>query len=120
MDDRLKKALDFSNYRISLFNKKEDLKIKFNTMLLHSCNGGNFKITQDLICFVKLMIDSDREDIILIDVNNNPIQITDPSEFFVEIIGKYIEATNFYYSEYSKLKKARSVSKLLDIVADGA
>ncbi len=117
MDERLKKALDFSNYRISLLNKKEDIKIKFNTMLIHSANGGIFKITQELISFIKLVIDNDREEVVLIDSNNNPIQITDISEFYTEILSKYIEATNYYYFEYNKLKKARSIESLYNFVS---
>ena len=115
MDERLAKALDFSNYRISLFNRKEDIKTRFNTMLLHSCNGGNFKINPELICFAKLLIDSGRNDAVLIDINGNPVELNIQS-FYTDILSKYVEATNYYNFEYSKLRKSRTVSSIYDII----
>jgi hypothetical protein len=116
MDERLKKSLEFANYRISLFNRKEDIKTKFNTMLLHSCNGGIFKITTDMICFVKLMLDNERDSVVLIDNNTNPIEITEIPEFYSIIVSKYIEASNYYNFEYNKLRKARTISSIYSII----
>jgi hypothetical protein len=118
MDERLQKALDFSNYRIALFNRKEDLKIKVNNMLTHACNGGVFRITQELITFVKLLLDQQRTRVVLIDENGNPVEITDISVFFDDIFGKYFEATNLYHSEYAKLRSARTVKSIYEFVND--
>ena len=116
MDERLQKAFDFSNYRIALFNRKEDLKIKVNNMLTHACNGGVFKITQELIVFVKLLIDQQRTRVVLIDENGNPVEITDIPGFFDDIFGKYFEATNLYHTEYAKLRSARTVKSIYEFV----
>lgn len=118
MDDRLKKALEFSNYRISLFNRKEDIKVKVNGILTHSHNGGIFKITIELIAFVKLLVDAQSTDIVLIDRNNNPIEILDIRKFYDDIFSKYFEATNYYNVEYTKLKQARTVSSIYDFVEE--
>jgi len=114
MDERLKKALDFSNYRISLFNRKEEIKTKVNTMLTYSFNGGIFKITPELVSFTKLVIDSGKTNVVLIDSNSNPIMIDNVEKFFSDIFSRYFETTNYYNTEYSTLKKARTVSSIYD------
>lgn len=116
MDERLKKAIEFSNYRNSLFNKKEDIKTKVTAMLLYGYNGGIFKITQELILFVKLILDQEKDQVVLIDSNENPIEIKDIKTFYEHIFTKYFEATNYYNSEYTKLKQARSVSSIYDFI----
>jgi len=116
MDERLQKALEFSRYRIALFNRKEDLKLKVNNMLVHSYNGGIFKSSQELITFVKLLLDQERTRVVLIDENGNPIEITDLPAFFDDIFSKYFEATNYYHTEYSNLRTARSVSSIYEFV----
>ena len=116
MDERLEKALEFSKYRIALFNRKEDLKTKINSMLIHAYNGGVFKINQELISFVKLLSELQRPKVVLIDANHNPIEILDIKQFFDDIVEKYFEATNLYHSEYSKLRSARSVASIYEFV----
>lgn len=119
MDERLKKALEFSGYRISLFNRKEDLKLAMAQQLTYAHNGGLFKIDPQLISFVKLVIDQDVDrPMVLIDSNGNPIEITDKKGFYDEIFNRYFEATNIYHSEYTKLRTARSVSSIYDFVGE--
>lgn len=119
MDERLKKALEFSHYRISLFNRKEDLKLAMQQQLTYAHNGGLFRIDQSLIAFVKLMLDHDTDrPLVLIDYNGNPIEIANKAEFYQTICTRYFEATNLYYSEYTKLKKARTVSSIYDFVGE--
>lgn len=116
MDDRLKKAIEFSNYRTSLFNRKEDIKVGFNSMLNHGHNGGVFRITPELISFVKLILDENKSSCVLIDSYGNPVEVSDLKSFYDLIFTKYFEATNYYNTEYTKLKKARSVSTIYDFV----
>lgn len=109
MDDRLKKAIEFSNYRVSLFNSKENIKIKVDSMLTYAINGGVFKASIELINFTRLVTDTGRDSVVLIDINNNPIEITNVTDFHDELMSRYFQATNYYHTEYMKLKKARSV-----------
>lgn len=119
MDDRLKKALEFSNYRISLFNRKEDLRLMFQQQLTYAYNGGIFRIDQSLIAFVKLFMDRNLDrNLVLIDSNGNPIEIKDKDEFYRNITERYFEATNLYHYEYSKLKSARTVSSIYEFVGE--
>ena len=118
MDERLEKALEFSKYRIALVNRKEDLKIKVNNLLLYAHNGGMFRVSQELISFVKLVLDQGKLRVVLIDDNKNPIEIIDLQKFFDDIFSRYFEATNLYHAEYSKLRAARSVSSIYEFIND--
>jgi hypothetical protein len=116
MDERLQKALDFSNYRQTLAIQRKTLKEKINAKLMYGCNGGLFKIDRSLITFVQMLIDLGRvENVPLIDVNENPILISDLTEFKEEILDRYFTATYEYLEEYQKIKSSRAVEKLLDL-----
>ena len=94
MDERLQKALDFSNYRQTLSIQRKTLKEKINAKLTYGCNGGLFKIDRSLITFVQMLIDQGRvENIPLIDVNENPILIPNLNDFRDEILDRYFTAT---------------------------
>ena len=118
MDERLEKALEFSRYRISLFNRKEDLKVRLRTMLLHATDGGIFSINPQLITFVEMLVSKGRTQAVLLDDNGNPIEITDLARFADDIISKYFESTNLYYDEYAKLRSARTVKSIYEFVND--
>jgi hypothetical protein len=115
MDQRLKAALDFSNYRKVLFNHKQDLKLKVEARLRYSIDGGTFDIDRELITFVRMLLDDGRIDVVLIDRNQNPIRINDLRAFHEEIFSRYFEATNMYHTEYSRMKSARTVEDLLSM-----
>jgi len=118
MSTRLTKALEFANYRITLNNQQSQLKAKIQSQLSYSINGGSFTINRELITFVKILIDDGEKEAILLDIYNNPISI-DLKSFYEEIMSRYNEATNDYYAEYEKLRKARKVHKILDLNDEG-
>jgi hypothetical protein len=114
MEDQLKKALDFSNYRQTFSIKRKTLKEKNEAKLTYGHNGGIFKIDRSLITFVQLLIDQGRIDgVPLIDSNDNPVLINDLEKFRDEILDRYFTSTLEYYEQYQELKKSRSVEKLL-------
>jgi hypothetical protein len=116
MDDRLKSALDFSNYNQTLNIQRKVLRDKLDLNLTYGHNGGIFKIDRSLISFVQILIDQGRErGVPMIDANNNPILIEDLLVFKDEILNRYFSACNEYFDEYEKLKKARTVQKLVDL-----
>ena len=51
MDQRLEKALDFSNYMVTLNNQKRVLTEQFKQDIIHYYCGGQFTVTQELISF---------------------------------------------------------------------
>ena len=116
MQEQLKKALEFSNYKQTFAIQRKTLKEKIESKLTYGHNGGIFKINRELINFVQLLIDRGRmSGIVLMDINENPILIENVESFRDEIFDRYFTATNDYYEQYQKLKKSRSVEKLLEL-----
>jgi hypothetical protein len=118
MSSKLSKALEFANYRTTLNVQHNALKAKVQTLLSYSTNGGTFEISHELISFVKMLIDKEYSNAVLLDVYQNPIMIDNLNDFLEEILSRYFEAVNEYHAEYTKLKKARKVHKLIDIDID--
>jgi hypothetical protein len=116
MDDLLKKALDFSNYRQTLQIQKRTLKEKIDSQLTYGHNGGIFKIDRTLITFVQMLVDQGRtENIPLLDLNENPIMISDLNQFRDDILDRYFTALYDYHEKYESLRKSRTVEKLVDL-----
>lgn len=116
MDEQLKQALDFANYRQTFSIQKRTLKEKIEAKLTYGYNGGIFKIDRILIVFVQMLIDQGRtQGVPLLDANDNPIMVEDLSIFKDEIVDRYFTATLEYYEQHESLKKSRSVEKLLDL-----
>lgn len=116
MDDQLKAALDFANFRQSFSIQQKTLKEKIQAKLTYGFNGGIFKIDRELISFVHILIEKGRTTgAVLLDQNENPILIDDLTSFQEEILDRYFSATNEYLESFQKLKKSRSVEKLIDL-----
>lgn len=115
MDNRLEKALEFSNFKAAVFQQKQNLKLRLDNLLTYAHNGGIFKITQELISFIDVLVRREIEEVVLIDERGNPILIKDLLSFRDAIIGLYFEATNEYHFEHEKLRKARSVKQVTDL-----
>lgn len=116
MDDRLKNALDFSNYRQTLAVQRKLIKEKMQAKLTYGHNGGIFKITQSLLSFVSMLCSEGRtQGVVLLDSNENPVIIDDLTTFKTEIFDRFFTASFEYQEEYEKIKKSRSVEKLIDL-----
>lgn len=116
MDDPLKKALDFSNYRQTLAVQRKVLKEKVDAKLTYGHAGGIFKINRELISFVQMLIDQGRtRDIPLLDINNTPVLVVDLEAFKDDILSRYFETLYEYFEQDSAIKKQRSVEKLVDL-----
>lgn len=115
MDERLKKALDFSNYMVTLNNKKRVLQEQYEQECVHYYAGGQFSVTQQLISFCQSLVNLDQETAVLIDDNNQPIEIDPLEEFLKDILSVYSTASNRYLVEYNKIKNDRSLEGLLEL-----
>jgi len=115
MDERLEKALDISNYMVTLNNQTRILKEKYHENLVYYFNGATFTVSRELINFIKGLIDSDQQSVIISDDNDIPIEISNIEEFYNSILDVYFTASNEYFVEYSKIKKNRSVKGILDL-----
>lgn len=115
MDQRLKNALDFSNYRQTLAVQRKSLKEKMQAKLTYGHASGIFKIDTMLLTFVSLLCAEGRTSgVVLLDHNENPILIEDLENFKTEIFDRYFSVTFEYQQEYDKIKHSRSVEKLVD------
>jgi hypothetical protein len=112
MDNRLEQALEYSNYKVTIFQQKENLKLRLDNLLTYAHNGGIFKISDTLISFVDALIRREVQEVVLIDHRGNPVKVSNIKLFQDEIFGLYFEATNEYQVEFEKLRKARSVKQV--------
>jgi hypothetical protein len=115
MDERLEKALDFSNYMITLNNQKRILKEKYREQIIFYHAGAQFTVTKELMTFVTMLVEKEYvEDVVLVDDNETPAMISDLEAFLDDITDVYFSATNTFHAEYTRLKNNRSVEKLTD------
>lgn len=116
MNDAVQAALEFSKFNHTLALKRRHLKDKMSARLTLGHSGGLFKIDRSLISFVQMLIDQNRtSNVPLIDDNENPVLIEDLEKFRDEILDRYFSVALEYYEEFEKIKKSRSVEKLIKI-----
>ena len=115
MDERLEKALEFSNYMITLNNQRKLIQEKFQEQSIHYYNGGKFAVTRDLIAFIQSLISLNQTSTILIDDNDIPVEVDDLQQFATDLYSTYFEAANTYLTEYNNIKKNRSVEGLINL-----
>jgi hypothetical protein len=114
MDERLEKALDFSNYRITIENQKRNLKARIETLQTIMYNNGVWKADQLTISFVNTLISNNFKNAIVQDSRNNPIQIDDLNDFLSVLLSSYTAAMTENFYETQKLAKARNIKKIMD------
>lgn len=114
MDERLEKALAFSNYRLTIENRRKALKRRFESMIVVHHEGGMFKADAETIGFVTTLIQCNYMDAVILDAKENPIEIADLSLLQHELNNAYFAATNEYLSEMKSLAKARDIKKAMN------
>ena len=114
MDDRLERALDFSNFRLTLHNQKQSAKQRAENMLQVQYGNSLFKADQTLINFVQAMKAEGYTPFVVSDVHDNPVQIEDSETFLEKLISAYASAMNEYISSHEKIKKARNIKRLVE------
>lgn len=116
MDEQIKRAFEAADFMSVLSSQKNILKEEFSQSLCYYHNGGSFTLSKELITFVKLLLDANQLDnVVLIDNNNIPINVVNLKDFFDEILSLHIQAINLYYTQYNLLIKNRKVESLVDI-----
>jgi len=76
MDERLEKALEFSNFMVTFNNQKRVLKEKYSQDLIYYHAGAQFTVTKELINFCYTLLSSDNTEVIILDDNDLPVQIS--------------------------------------------
>lgn len=114
MDERLKKALDFSNYMVTLNNQKRLLREKYFEDLIYFYNGCQFTITKELITFIGFMLEAGNDNnVVITDDNDIPCKLENVSDFYTSILDVYFTASNKYFTEYESIKKKRKIESLV-------
>jgi len=114
MDDRLERALDFSNFRLTLHNQKQSAKQRAENMLQVQYGNSLFKADQTLITFVQAMKAEGYSSFAVSDVHDNPVQIEDGGPFLEKLISAYASAMNEHIISHEKIKKARNIKRLVE------
>lgn len=113
MDQRLKDALEFSNYRLTLANHKKNLLLRAEALQVVSHAGGMFKASPYLITWLDFIIRSGAEQYVLTDQNDQPILVTDLVALKDRLFDAYTKSMNLLHVEYDKIKRARTVQKIV-------
>jgi len=114
MEKRLEQALDYSNFRLVLATRQENLKVLLKNRLILTYAGGFFDVDINLISFLATLINTDRTEFVFIDKNDVPILVTNLYDFFEQCMEKYEDAIYKYHTAYEKLQEAREIRKVLD------
>ena len=112
MDERLERALEFGNYRTTVSNQKRNVIARMQTLQLVHYNNGSFTANPNTISFVQALISVGKNSSVILDTKENPIEITDLTEFLELLVGAYTEGVNEY--KVDKLKKSRNIKKIMD------
>ena len=115
MDERLAKALEFSNFLETQNNQKVIFLKQYYSNLVHYKDGHKLLVTHELIGFCQSMLALDQDETILLDDNNIPFEVLNLKEFTREILGIYTFASRKYAYDYEKIKKNRSVEGLTNL-----
>lgn len=114
MEKRLQQALDYSNFRLILAARQENLKTLLNNRLMLTYEGGLFKVDMTLISFISSLVRVNADTIIIVDIHDIPIEIYDLPGFLETLLQKYKTATEHYLNSYQKLEEVRSIRKAVD------
>jgi len=115
MDERLEKALEFSNFMTTLNNQRRVIHEQFLENCVHYLNGGKFSVTRELINFCSLMQSRGQDSIVLIDDNNAPVEVQDLEKFLDDIMDIYFTNSYEYLNKFNEIKKNRTVKGLVDL-----
>lgn len=112
MDERLEKALQVANFTLTFNNQKELIKQQYKIDIEYHENGHKFVANLEMINFLSTLVNLEINETVLIDLNDNPYLVTDVITLRKKLLDKYFQASNLYYTEFSDLKKKRTVNKL--------
>lgn len=115
MDERLEKALDFSNFMTTLNNQRRIIHEQFLENCVHYLNGGKFSVNRDLINFCHTLLQNHQTGAIFIDDNDTPVEVEDLQQFLDDILNIYFTTSYEYFDKYNEIRKNRTVKGLVDL-----
>ena len=116
MDERIEKAFGVANFMSTLSNQKRIILEEYNQQLIHYIDGATFRVTPELISFIKTLIDlKNTKNVVLIDNNNFPVLILDLKDFLKEVVDLYLKATSDYANRYNEIKTKRKIEDIVNL-----
>jgi hypothetical protein len=115
MDQRLKEAIEYSNYRLTLATHKKNIRLRAEAIQLVSDSGGMFRSTEQLILWLDYLIRNGTEQYVLNDSNDQPILVKDIPSLHRKMVDGHAKAMNLLHAENEKIKRARTIEKIVDI-----
>ena len=99
---------DLADQRFDHQLYRKTLKEKIERELIITHNGGMFKATPELICFVSLW-DPTNPNLLLEDIHGNPIKCN-RDQLKLQLEEAYQYAMNSWHTEFENSKKIRKLS----------
>jgi hypothetical protein len=115
MDQRLKEAIEYSNYRLTLATHKKNIRLRAEAIQLVSDSGGMFRSSEQLILWLDYLIRNGTEQYVLNDSNDQPILVKDIPALHKKLADGHAKAMNLLHAENEKIKRARTIEKVVDI-----
>ena len=114
MDQRLKDALEYSNYRLTLATHKKNIILRAEAIQLVSNSGGMFRATEHLILWLDYLIRSGFEQYVLVDINDQPILVQQLTSLKDQLADAHAKSMNLLHAESEKIKRVRNVQKIVE------
>lgn len=115
MDERLEKAIQTANYMATLNTQKKLAYEEFLQNLIYYHNGASFTVSQNLISFIKTLIELKSTDAVILDDNKIPVHIENLQNFLDSLLDLYTKTANSYFVSYNELKKKRRIEDLVNL-----
>lgn len=115
MDERLEKALEFSNFIETQNNQKKLYLKQYKNNLIHYSQGHKFTVSTQLINLLSVLIETDQEQIVILDDNEVPVTVENAKDFLQDIVGVYLFASRKYAKDYNEIRTGRSVEGLTNL-----
>lgn len=115
MDERLSKALEFSNFLETQNNQKRIFFTQYKEDLIFYANGHKITVSQQLISFCRSCVLSNETSTWILDDNDIPMYVADLEQFTHSIYKVYADASKKYLDAYETIKTQRSVQGLVDL-----
>jgi hypothetical protein len=116
MDERIEKAFAVANFATTLANQRRVALEEYSQKLVYYFNGATFKVSPELIAFIKTVLDLGyTSDVPFLDANDFPIVVADVQEFLDNVVSVYFEAVNEYTTKYAEIKKKRKISDIVEL-----
>lgn len=108
MDKNLENIIELSDKLLSFKIKRHVAEEKFQAKITMGYNGGIFKIDQNLISYLKTILDlGKKEQVILLDINENPIVVENLKIFFDDVVDRYFSALGEYQANCQLIKESK-------------